>query len=361
MARYRDFPPIPTIIGKTPFFSVAYYSPEGKRLWASTGKTTMREAKEVLWSWIDEETKTIKPKKGNKRLRDCFDDLFTSEDRPSTVRGYQYMIDRILKSDLADIEIHKINKNHISTFLDKLFSGLADKSQESYHKAIKAVFSRVDNKEKSGLKALLPQVKKSGKKTKRPISKADFYRVWKSFPLSKKEFKLAFLLGHLLGLRVGELTALTPEKIITKNKKFHLLISHGFDYNTKRMISLEGEKNFRYLPMPNGLGAELTEFCFDKKEGERIFHYYPDRYTQEIKDVLGQEKEFNFHLGRDFVSTYFLEDCQVWEVELALGHTLSENQSTYSHPQPGQFPGIAKYQERLWRKEVDLGIGEKVF
>ena len=240
-------------------------SPEGKTIRKSVyGKTK----KEVLNKLNDIKYKinngTYVEKNGIELVK-IMEDIREEKFASNTISGGQYArlkwtINKIKNSKLGNMKIQDITKNDVQEFLNSL-KDLSDSYIKKIYEQFIQAYHRAEIKKYITYNPMYEVIKpKSNKQTK--IVKALDINVQKSFTeylnkvnIQNEPYKNIFLIQMYMGLRIGEVLALSKESIDLENK---ILYVKRTLTNDKEFAIILGNKTKTYagnrtLPIPEFL------------------------------------------------------------------------------------------------------------
>ncbi len=240
-------------------------SPEGKTIRKSVyGKTK----KEVLNKLNDIKYKinngTYVEKNGIELVK-IMEDIREEKFASNTISGGQYArlkwtINKIKNSKLGNMKIQDITKNDVQEFLNSL-KDLSDSYIKKIYEQFIQAYHRAEIKKYITYNPMYEVIKpKSNKQTK--IVKALDINVQKSFTeylnkvnIQNEPYKNIFLIQMYMGLRIGEVLALSKESIDLENK---ILYVKRTLTNDKEFATILGNKTKTYagnrtLPIPEFL------------------------------------------------------------------------------------------------------------
>ena len=343
--------------GTVIFYYTAYE--DGKRRQFSTGKQNIDEAYKECYKRIEEGRLIVKSKY---ILREYTKDWFVIGKCPY----YEPRIKRGKKIALSSLDTNRrILVNHITPELGEyqlqniqvstIENWLEDKEKSEYS-------NTTINKILAVLKMILKEAVRKGELK---INNADKVLNYASDTkekgiVSSDEHKALFNMDHIdlywkgsslhcllnytasvTGLRLGELLALTREKI----KPNYIDVSNSYD-KKYGMKSTKTNEN-RFVPIPPELSVELLSFAmahgkgfiFPGKTGEKpVSHNSVNKYLNMalaslgISDNLRRERNITFHSWRHYANTK-LREAGLSDpiVRSIMGHKSSKMTDHYSH------------------------------
>jgi len=143
-----------------------------------------------------------------------------------------------------------------------------------------------------------------------------------------KHHKVAFKLGFLCGLRVGEVSRLIETDID---------LERGYIFVRKSKWGRD-----RYVPIPNPLRRDLKNFSKYKKIGVRAY--------QKIFKIIARkalDRDLHFHNLRHSCATYCLnQGMNIRQVQMLLGHSNVATTSIYLHVDINELKGQI---DEIWK------------
>ena len=323
----------------------AAISLNGERVRCKGGFETEKAARR----WHDKTKKLLKQGKGEQVYEKAatFQDLITHYNqthlptiRTNTQIRYRADIRRHIMPFFEFYNLKHIDQRVIETFKAKLLQEVSPKSTNNCLALLKSIFKKaylwrlIKHDPCFGIGLVkVPQHKYTWWEHKEDIKR------FVSFARNDR-FHLAYRLGLDLGMRIGEITALTPGDIRTDIRQIHVhrqwLSRIGCYGPTKH-----GKE--RYLKYD--AGSELEELILKQIEGRRnyqsLFTYFDGRIvnSQKLSSCFFQRvikkaevPRIRFHdLRHTFASWYMIKNDNIWELKKILGHADVQTTQRYAH------------------------------
>lgn len=244
---------------------VSGISPEGKSIRKSVYGKTQKEVLNKLNEIKYQINNDIYVEKNGIELVKIMEDIREEKLASNTISGGQYArlkwtINKIKNSKLGNMKIQDITKNDIQEFLNSL-KDLSDSYIKKIFEQFVQAYRRAEIKKYVTYNPMNEIIKpKSNKQTK--IVEALDINVQKSFTeylnkvnIQDEPYKNIFLIQMYMGLRIGEVLALSKENIDLENK---LLYVNRTLTNDKEFAIILGNKTKTYsgnrtLPIPDFL------------------------------------------------------------------------------------------------------------
>lgn len=229
-------------------------------------------------------TKPVMPQKSMKTFGELLE-LWLQTNRvkykASTFSKYAYMINSHIKPQLGSMQISQITSSDINTFLDgKLRHGRIYSSTElspSYVRSMMLIIQSVINLAVSEgycqpLKSAInkPQIIKEDVKT---LSASDFYRLSSYLLGSRGLAELGVLISLYMGLRIGEVCALSWNDIDINEKILHVrktAVRINDDKGSRWYLDFpKTPSSCRDIPIPSVIYSNLKE-AFAQRKSEYV-------------------------------------------------------------------------------------------
>lgn len=232
-----------------------------KSVYGKTQKEVVNKLNEVKYQMNND----IYVEKNGIKLVKIMEDIREEKLASNTISGGQYArlkwtINKIKNSKLGEMKIQDVTKNDIQEFLNSI-KDLSDSYIKKLYEQFVQAYRRAEIKKYITYNPMYEVIKpKSDKQTK--IVEALDINVQKSFTeylnkasIESEPYKNIFLIQMYMGLRIGEVLALSTENIDLKNK---LLYVKRTLTNDKEFVIILGNKTKTYagnrtLPIPDFL------------------------------------------------------------------------------------------------------------
>ena len=167
----------------------------------------------------------------------------------------------------------------------------------------------------------------------------------------KPETRMAFLLLYWIGMRIGELLALTYDDINLEEKTISITKSYQRLKGKDVITQPKTPKSIRIISMPDFLADEFREYCshlYGIMKNERLFHFTKSHMEHCMAAGIEKSgvKRIRLHDLRHSHAS-MLVDMGVAPLEIAerLGHEKVETTlNTYSHLYPSTRSKLESYQ-----------------
>lgn len=219
---------------------------------------------------------------------------------PSTMRGYKSLINSHLKN-LQPVRLDKLTKDMIQKEINQECKGRSAKTMRNVHGFLSAVLQEFYPE--FVLNTALP------KKEKKEIyipSTEEVNRILQGAKETDTDLYIAILLAALLGLRRGEICALTWNDFDWDKKKVR--ISKSMCLNEKKEYVIKSPKTYsgyREIPVPDAVILALKEY---KAEDGYILTIKPNALTMDFSRLLSKLSipHFTFHNLRHYNASIML-------------------------------------------------------
>ncbi len=253
-----------------------------------------------------------------------------------TYQGHEGRIRRHMLPFFGNVEMKKINMNHLNNLILRL--------KENGHK------NSGINHITGTLKKIMNQALLEGVVLKNPFLgskklREDFFEtifftseeIRKILLANKNDEMINFIIAALnTGMRRGELAGLCWDKIDLTRKTIE--VSRTRDQFSLRDTTKTGEK--RYLPMNDTIFDLLTslkkskssQYVFVRKNGAPIDVHHVYRYFNLMQEKAKIVRRGRFHdLRHTFASHFMMNGGNIYDLQKILGHSKSEMTHRYAH------------------------------
>ena len=288
-----------------------------KSVYGKTQKEVVNKLNEVKYQMNND----IYVEKNGIKLVKIMEDIREEKLASNTISGGQYArlkwtINKIKNSKLGEMKIQDVTKNDIQEFLNSI-KDLSDSYIKKLYEQFVQAYRRAEIKKYITYNPMYEVIKpKSDKQTK--VVEALDINVQKSFTeylnkasIENEPYKNIFLIQMYMGLRIGEVLALSTENIDLENK---LLYVKRTLTNDKEFAIILGNKTKTYagnrtLPIPDFLVPIFEEQL--KYSNENLYNLIfttNDNYirTSEINKELKRIFEEELETSSKNISTHCL-------------------------------------------------------
>lgn len=288
-----------------------------KSVYGKTQKEVVNKLNEVKYQMNND----IYVEKNGIKLVKIMEDIREEKLASNTISGGQYArlkwtINKIKKSKLGEMKIQDVTKNDIQEFLNSI-KDLSDSYIKKLYEQFVQAYRRAEIKKYITYNPMYEVIKpKSDKQTK--VVEALDINVQKAFTeylnnvsIENEPYKNIFLIQMYMGLRIGEVLALSTENIDLENK---LLYVKRTLTNDKEFAIILGNKTKTYagnrtLPIPDFLVPIFEEQL--KYANENLYNLIfttNDNYirTSEINKELKRIFEEELKTSSKNISTHCL-------------------------------------------------------
>lgn len=291
---------------------VSGISPEGKTIRKSVYGKTKKEVLNKLNDIKYQINNGTYVEKNGIELVKIMEDIREEKLASNTISGGQYArlkwtINKIKNSKLGNMKIQDITKNDVQEFLNSL-KDLSDSYIKKIYEQFVQAYHRAEIKKYITYNPMYEVIKpKSNKQTK--IVEALDINVQKSFTeylnkvnIQDEPYKNIFLIQMYMGLRIGEVLALSKESIDLENKLLYVKRTLTKD---KEFAIILGNKTKTYsgnrtLPIPNFLEPIFKEqLNYANKNLHNLIFTNNDTYiiasavNKELKRIFKEELNIN--------------------------------------------------------------------
>lgn len=219
---------------------------------------------------------------------------------PSTIRGYKILIRNHLLN-LQNVRLDKLTRDMIQKEINQECRGRSSKTMRNVHGFLSAVLQEFYPE--FVLNTTLP------KKEKKEIyipSTEEVNRILKEAKETDTDLYIAILLAALLGLRRGEICALTWNDFSLENKE--LRINKAMCMNDKNDYLIKSPKTYsgyRTIPIPDAAFIALSDY---KKQSGNVVDIKPNVLTLRFSRLLDKIgiPHFTFHSLRHYNASIML-------------------------------------------------------
>lgn len=298
-----------------------------KSVYGKTQKEVVNKLNEVKYQMNND----IYVEKNGIKLVKIMEDIREEKLASNTISGGQYArlkwtINKIKNSKLGEMKIQDITKNDIQEFLNSI-KDLSDSYIKKLYEQFVQAYRRAEIKKYITYNPMYEVIKpKSDKQTK--VVEALDINVQKAFTeylnkssIKDEPYKNIFLIQMYMGLRIGEVLALSTENIDLENK--FLYVKRTLT-NDKEFAIILGNKTKTYagnrtLPIPDFLVPILEEQLKYKNENlHKLIFTINDNYirtsaiNKELKRIFEEElktssKNISTHCLRHTYGTRCIE------------------------------------------------------
>lgn len=161
-------------------------------------------------------------------------------------------------------------------------------------------------------------------------------------------YHIAFMMLYWTGMRVGELLALTPKKVIDATESVSITETYKREEGEDVFDDPKTENSIRTVSLPDFIYKELKQYInalYGIKPNDRIFYFTKSALNKEldrIAEKAGIERIRVHDLRHSHVSLLIELGYRTHAIAKRIGDTPEEVDRTYAHLYPNKSQDIAK-------------------